>query len=347
MFATFWPSEKVPNSTSQVFPTAPKPTWFHDLQTFLDTLDKLALAKGQTDPVILYPVALAGLDGFKWGNPDNVAALVIVEDDLLTAIIPDPVLEHMQFLDVPLDRIEHVALEEATLHHSQSRRADVHNPWNVVLQLQPNGGPCTYDVEGTERTGDILTLFFAHKRDAEECELGIKDFIRFLPPRSTAQSSAENIDNSSNEEQTNDPPTATTRNPDMDKTRLGPSQSKKTPGTLPKISKAKKPKSVTASQKNTISRGKDNDYDEFEFPDDTPTRQRTSRANKKRAGKAKTNPPRSKSVQQRQMAATDDEEYDDESAVSSAPHSSKNSIPATRLQGKGKAVASHHPTSVP
>ncbi|KAF2792729.1 hypothetical protein K505DRAFT_362646 [Melanomma pulvis-pyrius CBS 109.77] len=171
-FSSFWPSDKVPNNAPN-FPQESGPHWLHDFQTFLDTLGDLVIMQLVTDPAILYPVSLVASDNFKCLNPEDVAMTAIIQDRLLT-IIPELSTQNLDFVDIPLHRIQNISQRRATLKDSQSRGTE-HEPWDLVISLRR--GPWTYCVNTSRHTGTELTLLFKNAKDAKECEYCIMELV--------------------------------------------------------------------------------------------------------------------------------------------------------------------------
>jgi hypothetical protein len=170
-FDSFWLSEKIPNNVPY-FPLEDGHTWMASFQSFLDTFDALKLMDSETDPVILYPIALSGSDGFKWRDPEPVHSVAIIQDNSLTIVAPDVAMRRFVFVDIPLDHIQSTHLQKSTLHDSQARTTE-YNPWDIVLSL--TSSTWTYRVNAAKNTGSELTILFANHRDAEECQGSIME----------------------------------------------------------------------------------------------------------------------------------------------------------------------------
>jgi hypothetical protein len=170
-FASFWTSDKVKSSAPN-FPQITHPKWMSNFQSFLDTLSELALANSTTDPCLLYPVSLVASDGFQWVAADNGMPITIIEQDLLTVLLPDLALRAVQFLDVPIAHIQSTKTRQAPLHDSQSRIVD-HAPCELILTLKP--GSSGYRLNASTRAATELSILFAQSSDAIECESVIEE----------------------------------------------------------------------------------------------------------------------------------------------------------------------------
>jgi hypothetical protein len=171
-FASFWTSDKVRNSALN-FPQTSGPRWMSKYQSFLDTLGDLALANPVTDPSIVFPVSVVASDSFQWASPDEGMPIAIVQHDVLTILLPDPSLRDLQFLDVPVCRIQSTSTRpSAPLHDSQSRQTS-HKPWDLTLTLRP--ASWTYLLNASKRTATDLTILFGQSEDARECEIAISE----------------------------------------------------------------------------------------------------------------------------------------------------------------------------
>lgn len=168
-FNSFWAPETISNNVPH-FPQEDGHTWMNSFQTFLDAFNDLKLLDLATDPVILYPISLSASDGFKWRSSEPVDSVSIIQNENLTIIAPDVAMQHFVFVDVPLSHIQYTFLRESSLHDSQARTTE-YKPWDLVLNFKR--GSWTYRVNDIDKSGNELTILFAHHRDAQECQGGI------------------------------------------------------------------------------------------------------------------------------------------------------------------------------
>ncbi|OAL53204.1 hypothetical protein IQ07DRAFT_504155 [Pyrenochaeta sp. DS3sAY3a] len=167
----FWSSDKVRKSIPN-FPERSGPRWMSDFQKFLDQLGHLALVSTSTDPSIIYPISIVASDGFRWRDPNDSLPIALIQEGMLTVIAPDEALQDVQFVDIPISRIQSVLCQPSTLHNSQALVSE-HEPWDIVLSLQAR--PWSYRLNTLRRAGTDITILFAHALDAREWEASIKE----------------------------------------------------------------------------------------------------------------------------------------------------------------------------
>lgn len=171
-FAKFWASDKIRNSAPR-FPVTSTATWLQDFQSFLDTLGDLALANPLTDPVIIYAVSVFASDSFQWASSKDRVLTAIMQHDRLTLILPDTVLQDIQFLDIPASHIGSVnARPSGPLPDSQSR-STTHEPWDLILKFKDES--LAYLLNTSKRKAKELTILFERKDDAVECEIALRE----------------------------------------------------------------------------------------------------------------------------------------------------------------------------
>ncbi|KAF2655371.1 hypothetical protein K491DRAFT_630243 [Lophiostoma macrostomum CBS 122681] len=168
-FASCWESDKIPNSIPH-FPQDDGETWMQEFQKFLDCFDDLKMVHPNTDPAILYPIAIVARDGYKWRDSDNIIPVVLIQNGMLTVIIPDQRMRNINFVDVPLTHIDDAKLRKSSLHNSQALETD-QEPWDLALTLKP--GKWTYRVNVNLHWGAELTIIFKSLQDAEEAKVCI------------------------------------------------------------------------------------------------------------------------------------------------------------------------------
>jgi hypothetical protein len=170
-FSSFWTSDNVKNSALN-FPKAADPNWMGKFQSFLDTLCDLALANPITDPFVGYPVSVVASDVFHWAAVDDGVPIAIIENELLTILMPDASMRAIQSLDVPVAHIQSTKTRHASLHDSQSRSTK-HEACELVLML--NKSSWGYRLNASTCTGTELIILFKQSEDAKECELVIRE----------------------------------------------------------------------------------------------------------------------------------------------------------------------------
>ena len=167
----FWASDKIKNSAPD-FPKKSGPRWMAEFQSFLDTLNEVALATPIADPSIIYAISIVASDNFRWRDSTEELLIAIIQAEVMTVIAPSDGIRGYQFVDIPLTHICSVQLVKSMLHDSQAQD-NSHEPWSLSMKLKNT--PWTYRLNTYDRTGSEVTLLFQHFRDAEEWKTCIKD----------------------------------------------------------------------------------------------------------------------------------------------------------------------------
>jgi hypothetical protein len=187
-----WPDDKVFMNGVPFFPAGDglnSVNWMSTFQDYLDLVAQLKLdipAPGPAlDPSILYPVSLTTSHGFRWRDLEPLELIALIQDGLMTILIPDHHLHNVGFVDIPLHRISRVGVRKAILHNSQALETE-HEPWDVVISLK--GYPWTYIFDAADMTGKEIAILFKDHKSAKECEACLMEWIS-SPQNSNASDS--------------------------------------------------------------------------------------------------------------------------------------------------------------
>lgn len=172
-FLSFWPNDNVQINASS-FPKDIGPEWMHYFQDFLDSLGDLLIVNPKKDSFVTYAIFLSASDGYKWIGESATKPVVLIHRQLLSILTPDPALQNIGFVDIPLHHIEKVRTRRSALHDSQGREANV-EPWDLIIDFTPRAW--TYRYNSGERRANQFTLMFGNNSDALECESVVKELL--------------------------------------------------------------------------------------------------------------------------------------------------------------------------
>jgi hypothetical protein len=179
-FTDFWESDKVMHSAPN-FPRISDEQWMGQFQTYLDTLNGLALANLSNDALVLFPMCLSSSDGFKWTGK---SAVVVLETELLTLVVADATLTKLLFIDIPINCIERTTVQQTTPYESQEDQSE-HETHDLILGLKAKSS--TYRLNSADHTASEFRISFLDHEDADEFELRLGE-ARKNSARSTTAS---------------------------------------------------------------------------------------------------------------------------------------------------------------